>query len=245
MSGPAVSVVTGAGSGLGRAAAALLARRGDVVLCLDRDGPAVHRTAERLPGAVAAQVDVTDETAVDDAVQGAVDRWGRIDHLVHAAGIEEDPTPADEMTPATFQHVVRVNLLGSFVVARAVSRPMMACGGGAVVLFGSILSVVGYGGNAAYTASKGGVLQLGRALAVDWAPHGIRVNVIGPGPVETPMSQATLDDPVRGPRLRHRIPFGRPASPGEVAEVVAFLTSPASAYMTGAFVPVDGGYLAR
>jgi NAD(P)-dependent dehydrogenase (short-subunit alcohol dehydrogenase family) len=139
---------------------------------------------------------------------------------------------------------MRVNVTGSFLVARAAGRVMVPQGSGSIVLLGSILSTVGYGGNAAYTASKGAVLQLGRALAVDWSKFGVRINIVGPGPVATPMSQASIDDPVRGAWLRERIPLGRPASTDDIAGVCAFLLSDEASYITGTYLPVDGGWLA-
>lgn len=232
-------LVTGAASGIGAACVAAHRARGDDVVGLDRTAPPGTGT-----GVPHLRVDVTDEHAVDEAVDTAVSLVGTLDAIVHCAGVEEDAVRADRMDLTTFEHVMRTNVTGSFLVARAGARHMIAAGGGSIVLLGSILSVVGYGGNAAYTASKGAVLQLARALAVDWAPHGVRVNVVGPGPVHTPMSAGTLADPVRGPALVGRIPLGRAAEPADVADVVCFLTSPAARYVTGAFLPVDGGYLA-
>ena len=116
--------------------------------------------------------------------------------------------------------------------------------GGRVVLIGSINSRIALGGQAAYCASKGGVAMLGAALAVDWARHGITVNTVGPGVVDTPMSAASLADADRREMLMSRTPLRRPAQPDEIAAVISFLTSPEASYMTGAYVPVDGGWLA-
>lgn len=233
-----VTVVTGAASGIGRACALACAARGDTVVGFDLVTP------DESPGVTAVTVDVTDEVGVEREIQAVEERHGRVDALVHCAGVEEEFVRADLMPAATFARTLAVNATGSFLVARAAGRLMVARGSGSIVLMGSILSTVGYGGNAAYTTSKGAVLQLGRALAVDWAPFGVRVNVVGPGPVQTAMSQASLDDPVQGALLRSRIPLGRPATAEDVAQVVLFLTSDGSQYVTGAFVPVDGGYLA-
>ena len=238
-----VTVVTGAASGIGRATAARLASRGDRIVLSDLPSDALEAAARECHG-IAVGADVTVEVDCDRISRVAREAYGRIDALVHCAGIEEDFVDAHEMSLAVFERTMRVNVTGSFLVARAVGQQMVAQGSGSIVLLGSILSQVGYGRNAAYTASKGAVLQLGRALSVDWAKHGVRVNVVGPGPVATPMSQGTIDDPVRGAWLRERIPLGRPASVHDVASVCAFLTSDDSAYMTGAYVPVDGGWLA-
>ena len=130
-------------------------------------------------------------------------------------------------------------------MARAAAAAMQDGGhGGAIVLVGSINSQVALPGSTAYASSKGGVLMLGRALAVDLAPLGIRVNVLGPGVTDTPMSAASLADPERRRTLMGRTPLGRPADPREIAAVAAFLTSEEAGYLTGAFVPVDGGWLA-
>ena len=197
-----VSLVTGAGSGIGAATAATLAARGDVVLCADIDLPAARRTAGRLEGAEAVELDVRDERGCDQAAAGAVERHGRLDVAVACAGIQE-AAPAHQLELGTFQRVLDVNLTGAFLTCRAAARAMLAGGhGGKLVLVGSVNSSVALPGQAAYAASKGGVLLLGR------------------------------------------IPFRRAASPEEIAAVIAFLASDAAGYMTGSYVPVDGGWLA-
>jgi NAD(P)-dependent dehydrogenase (short-subunit alcohol dehydrogenase family) len=188
--------------------------------------------------------DVTIESEVEALVAATIAEYGRLDGVVHCAGIEESFVDARDMTLEVFEKTMRVNVTGSFLVARAAGRVMVPQGSGSIVLLGSILSTVGYGGNAAYTASKGAVLQLGRALAVDWSKFGVRINIVGPGPVATPMSQASIDDPVRGAWLRERIPLGRPASTDDIAGVCAFLLSDEASYITGTYLPVDGGWLA-
>ena len=238
-----VTLVTGAASGIGRATALRLAEQGDRVICADLSATALEEVVS-LTGGLAAAGDVTVESDADALVGAAVERYSRLDSVVHCAGIEEAFVDARDMSLAVFERTIRVNVSGSFLVARAAGRVMVPQGSGSIVLLGSILSTVGYGGNAAYTASKGAVLQLGRALAVDWSKFGVRVNVVGPGPVATPMSQASIDDPVKGAWLRERIPLGRPALAEEIAAVCAFLTSDDSSYMSGAYVPVDGGWLA-
>jgi NAD(P)-dependent dehydrogenase (short-subunit alcohol dehydrogenase family) len=151
----------------------------------------------------------------------------------------------EEFEEADFDRIIDVNLKGTWLCARSVARNLIAAGRhGTVVMIGSINSMVGNPGAAAYCASKGGVLMLGKTLALDWAPHGIRVNIVGPGVVDTPMSAGSLAIPERRARMMDRTPLRRPASPDEIASVVAFLMSDASSYMTGAYVPVDGGALA-
>jgi NAD(P)-dependent dehydrogenase (short-subunit alcohol dehydrogenase family) len=177
-------------------------------------------------------------------VKIALEHHGDIDNLVACAGIEIGGKALDiDMT--TFRRVVDVNLSGSFLSAQRVARAVRTFGhGGAIVLIGSINSQIALPGSVAYSASKGGVLMLGRALAVDLAEFGIRVNVIGPGVTDTPMSAASLADPDRSVALMERIPMKRPADPNEIATAAAFLTSDDASYVTGAFLPVDGGWLA-
>ena len=239
-----VSLVTGAGSGIGAATAAALAARGDVVVCVDVDPAAARRTAAGLGQAEAVTLDVRDEAGWATVTAGVVERHGRLDVAVACAGIQVT-APAHELALDDFERAVGVNLTGVFLTCRAAARAMLAGGhGGKLVLVGSVNSAVALPGQAAYAAAKGGVLLLGRALAVDWAPHGINVNVVGPGVTATAMNAAFLADPAQSQPLLARIPLGRPASPAEIAAVIAFLASDAAGYMTGAYVPVDGGWLA-
>jgi len=238
-----VTLVTGAASGIGRATALKLAERGDHLVCTDF-ASAQLQDMKDLTNGICLGADVTIESEVEALVAATIAEYGRLDGVVHCAGIEESFVDARDMTLEVFEKTMRVNVTGSFLVARAAGRVMVPQGSGSIVLLGSILSTVGYGGNAAYTASKGAVLQLGRALAVDWSRFGVRINIVGPGPVATPMSQASIDDPVRGAWLRERIPLGRPASTDDIAGVCAFLLSDEASYITGTYLPVDGGWLA-
>lgn len=238
-----VTLVTGAASGIGRATALKLAQRGDQLVCTDFASAQLQEMKD-LTGGICIAADVTNESEVDALIAATIAEYGRLDGVVHCAGIEESFVDARDMTLEVFEKTMRVNVTGSFLVARAAGRVMVPQGSGSIVLLGSILSTVGYGGNAAYTASKGAVLQLGRALAVDWSKFGVRINIVGPGPVATPMSQASIDDPVRGAWLRERIPLGRPASTDDIAGVCAFLLSDEASYITGTYLPVDGGWLA-
>lgn len=239
-----ISLVTGAGSGIGAATARTLDARGDRVVCVDLDLHRAEAVAAELGDAVAVEADVADEASSTRMVEAALDAYGDLDVLVTCAGIEIGGDVL-EVDAATFRRVVDVNLTGSFLSAQHAARAMRDRDhGGAVVLIGSINSQMALPGAAAYCASKGGVVMLGRALAVDLAGLGIRVNVIGPGVTDTPMSAATLADPDRSAAFLGRIPMRRPADPAEIAAAAAFLTSDEASYITGAFLPVDGGWLA-
>lgn len=240
----AVTVVTGAGSGIGAATARSVAARGDSVVCADVNLDAAQRIAGEIEGAIAVEVDVSRRDSCERMVEEAVRRFGDLDSIVTCAGVEKHG-PAHEFSEEDFDLIIDVNLKGTWLSASAAARAMMRAGhGGTVVMIGSINSIVGNPGASAYCASKGGVLMLGRTLALDWAPHGIRVNIVGPGVVDTPMSARSLADPQRRARMMEKTPLGRPAPPEEIASVIAFLTSDASSFMTGAYVPVDGGTLA-
>lgn len=239
-----VSVVTGAGSGIGRATALRLGRRGDTVVCADLDLGTADATAHAIgPAALGVVVDVSDSASCDAMVATTLDVFGRVDALVTCAGIEFG-APAEDLDDDTWLKVMAVNLSGTFWCTRAAARPMIEQGdGGRIALLGSINSQIALAGQAAYCASKGGVLMLGKALAVDWAQHGITVNTVGPGVTDTPMSARSLADPERRAMLLDRIPMGRAADPDDIAALVEFLTSDDAGYLTGAYIPVDGGWL--
>lgn len=240
----AVAIVTGAGSGIGAATAIALSDRGDHVVCADVVLDAARRTAKTLHDALAVEVDVSSAASCDRMVDQAVKRFGAVNCIVTCAGIEKHGL-GHEFSEEDFDRIIDVNLKGTWLSARSAVKAMIVAGkGGTVVMIGSINSMVGNPGASAYCASKGGVLMLGKTLALDWAPFGIRVNVVGPGVVDTPMSAKSLADPQKRAKMMEKTPLGRPAPPSEIASVIAFLTSDASSFMTGAYVPVDGGTLA-
>ena len=240
----AVAIVTGAGSGIGAATAIALSDRGDRVVCADLMLDAAKQTASTLRDAIAVEVDVSNGTSCDQMVEQAMKRFGEVNSIVTCAGIEKHGA-GHEFSEEDFDRIIDVNLKGTWLSARSAAKAMIEAGkGGTVVMIGSINSIVANPGASAYCASKGGVLMLGKTLALDWAPFGIRVNIVGPGVVDTPMSARSLADPEKRAKMMEKTPLGRPAPPAEIASVIAFLTSAASSFMTGAYVPVDGGTLA-
>ena len=227
-------VVTGAAGGIGAATAAWLRSEGCVVHALDRVVPVDE------DGFV--EVDVLDPASVGAAVAEVVQRSGRVDGLVAAAGRSEEPTPAEDMDVAVWDATTGVNLRGLFLTCQAVGRVMLERGSGSIVTIASMSGthVVNVPQRqAAYNASKAGVLALTRSLALEWAPRGVRVNAVSPGYVDTPLlaSKAELHR-----TWRERIPLERFATPDEVAAAAGWLLGAGSAYCVGTELLMDGGY---
>ncbi len=241
-----VAVVTGGARGLGRAAAELLAEAGAAVAILDRDAAAGAKTAGGIAGASFHPVDVTEEASVEAAMAAVVARHGGIDVLVNNAGIGLRH-PAVDHPLADWDKVVAVNLTGVFLCARTAERTMLARGGGAIVNLASIMGFSGGGvyPNVSYQATKGAVVNMTRALAVEWAKSGIRVNAVAPTWVNTDLTAALLAQPDVLARIEALTPRARLATPEEVAHAILFLASPAAAMVTGHTLPVDGGFLAQ
>jgi NAD(P)-dependent dehydrogenase (short-subunit alcohol dehydrogenase family) len=245
-----LAVVTGAGSGLGEAIAAGLAERGASVVVADLDGDAARRVAQAIAqlGGTArpCQLDVS---RYDD-VQGCfaeLDVQGGVDILVASAGIGLR-RPALEMTPADWQRVLHVNLTGLWYCNQAAGRSMVGRGGGgSIVNIGSVVGQVGIDtGNANYAASKGGVIGLTKCLAIEWAPHRVRVNVVAPTHFRTPLVEKAIEaNPSFGDRFASNIPLGRLGEPREIVGAVVFLASDDAAMVTGHVLNVDGGHTAR
>jgi NAD(P)-dependent dehydrogenase (short-subunit alcohol dehydrogenase family) len=248
------ALVTGAGSGIGRACAGLLARQGAAVAILDvREDAVADAVAEIAAGdqpVVGICCDVGSEPSVRDAAASAVERLGGLDTVVAAAGIARRGR-THELALAEWDTVLRVNLTGVFLTLKHTLEALVDGGGGAIVTIGSVASLVAAGNAPSYDASKGGVLQLTRLVAAEYVDDGIRANCVCPGIVDTPLGRNSRDlhgrlpvAPAEPPSARVRRPMERAADPLEIASVVAFLCSDAASFMTGAAVPVDGGYTA-
>jgi NAD(P)-dependent dehydrogenase (short-subunit alcohol dehydrogenase family) len=217
------------------------------VIIVDRDRAGAERVAAEI-GGTAVVGDVTDSGFCDATVAGAVAEHGTLDVLVNAAGtiVRSD---ADGTSDDDFLRVMNVNVTGTFFLCRAAIRAMKASGGGAIVNFGSMWGDAGGKGHVAYCASKGAIHNMTRALALDHARDGIRINGVCPGEVDTPMLRgAGRAEPVSDEYLSEMadrvVPMGRLAQPEEIGRVVVFLASSAAGYMTGALVPVDAGVTA-
>ena len=248
------ALVTGAGSGIGRAVSALFASEGARVACADLSHERAEETAaeiERLGGrAVALSGDVSVAEDAAGMVDGAVDTLGRLDIVVNSAGVTaRNALPQGSDADDVWDRVIEVNLKGTYLVSRCAVAHMQRCGGGSIVNLASTMGMVGYppglgGGLNPYPPSKGGVIQLTRNMAVDLARDGIRVNCLCPGFVETDLTKSLTDDPPTLEMLESRHPLGRLGRPEEVANAALYLASDEASYVTGAALTVDGGYTA-
>jgi NAD(P)-dependent dehydrogenase (short-subunit alcohol dehydrogenase family) len=234
------AVVTGAGSGIGRAVARRLAREGAEVVGFDLQKDGLRETFADIPGGHARVVDVAGAEAL-----AALAEVGPVDVLVNAAGVLLRHA-ALEHPLEDWRRTLDVNLKAPLRLSRELARGHIERGtAAAIVNVGSIESCTAIAGHAAYTASKSALLMLTRAFALELAPHGIRVNCVAPGVTETGMNAAVRADPERAAALLAAIPLGRFATPEEQAAAVCFLASADAAYITGALLPIDGGWLTR
>jgi len=243
-----VAIVTGAGRGLGRVIALGLAQHGADVVVVSRTPAQVEAVAREISGlgrkALALQVDTSRKADVDRMVARTRERWGRIDVLVNNAGIDIIK-PAAEYDEGEWDQVVAVNLKGYFLCAQAVGRVMIDQRAGSIVMNSSIAGSIGIALLVPYAAAKGGVNQLTRTLAVEWAPHGVRVNAFSPAYFENVMQGVeAIHNEAKERRIREWTPLGRRGRLEELVGPVVFLASDASSYVTGHILMVDGGWTA-
>ena len=244
-----VAIVTGGGRGLGRTIALALADHGADVVVVSRTMEQVERVAGEIQGmgrkALALRVDTSRKADVDAMVSRTLDRWGRIDVLVNNAGIDIIK-PAVDYAEAEWDQILDINLKGYFLCAQAVGRQMIAQRSGSILMNGSIAGSVGIKGLTPYASAKGGVDQLARTLAVEWAPHNVRVNVFAPAYFENVMQgvEHVHRDEAKERHIQEWTPLGRRGRLEELIGPVVFLASDASSYVTGHILMVDGGWTA-
>lgn len=241
------AIVTGASRGLGRAMALALAGAGADVTLASRSVAELEETARAIEKlgrrALVVPTDVTVYSQVEALVERAAQTLGRLDIVVNNSGIAA-VIPVAEMPPETFRRTVEVNLVGVFNGCRAAAGRLIAQESGKIINLASVLGASGLPGYAAYSASKGGVIALTRALAVEWARYNIQVNAMAPGWFVTDMNSQAFDDPKVRERLLRDVPARRTGRLEEIGPLVVYLASPASDYMTGQTVFLDGGHSA-
>ena len=239
-----VAIVTGAGSGIGRATALRLAAEGAAVACVDLSIEGVRGTATAIEAAggqaLPLPVDVTDDGECARIVADTLARFQKLTTLVNSAGVR--PIAADP-APGEWRRVVEVNLTGTYLPSRAALPALQATGAGSVTNLASIFGLVGGSMAPSYAASKGGVANLTRQLALNWAPV-VRVNCVCPGVIETLMTAELRKDPAWRETVLLKYPLGRFGQPEEIAAAILYLASDEAAYVTGVALPVDGGYTA-
>lgn len=245
-----VALVTGAATGIGRATALAFARAGCHVVVADRDGARGEAVAADIRAlgreALFVATDVADPDQVARLHREALARFGRLDAACNNAGIEGETAPTADCSLENFDRVIGVNLRGLFLCLREQLRQMQAQGRGAIVNVASVAGLVGFGGLPAYCASKGGVVQLTRAAALEYAERGIRVNAVCPGAIRTEMiDRITHLDPATERQFAALHPMNRMGTADEVADAIVWLCAPGAGFITGQALAVDGGLVAR
>lgn len=237
-------LVTGAASGIGAAVTRHLALEGDAIACLDRDAAALRSFCESLsPAPLALVADISDPLQLADARKMLLGSLGGLDILVNNAGVNIVGSIA-EVSESAWRTCLDVNLTGAFLLTKAFWPDFVAQGHGIVINISSIMGLAGDHASIAYCTAKAGVIAMTQCLAIDGAVHGIRVNCVSPGYVDTPPTRAVLTDPANAGLLQEierQLPIGRMATPAEIASVIGFLASNGSSYLNGANLVVDGG----
>lgn len=241
------ALVTGAGRGIGRAIALSLGAAGANVIAVSRTKEQVDEVVTELKAhgknALSMKVDVTVKDDLQKMVDKSVETFGGIDILVNNAGVTRKK-PAEEVTEEDWDFVINTNLKGMFFCAQAVGRQMIKQNSGSIINIGSVASKVAISNSVAYCASKGGLLQITKVLAVEWTKYNIRVNAVGPAYIETPLLEFIKDMPELYGKITGRTPMGRLGRVEEVIGAVLYLASDASSYVTGETIFIDGGLLA-
>lgn len=239
------ALVTGGASGIGESAASLLRDLGANVVIADLNREALDAAATRTSASAVTQGDVSNEADSERMVGETISALGGLDLVFNSAGIGDDLVSVHDQSVERWQRIIDVNLRGTYLMCRAASRTMLQQKSGSIVNVSSIVGLGGFPRRSAYAAAKAGINHLTHTLACEWGPSGIRVNAIAPAYTRTPMVEALLERKAFDPTiLEKRTPLGRLALPQEMAQAAVFLLSDWASYITGAVLPVDGGWSA-
>jgi NAD(P)-dependent dehydrogenase (short-subunit alcohol dehydrogenase family) len=242
------AIVTGASRGIGEAIAKGFARAGANLVLVSRHLSALERVARDIEGlgrkALPVSADIGNPEDIQKVVEATMKVFPRIDILLNNAGISPVVKKAEEMTLKEWEEVMKVNLTGTFLFCQAVGKVMIRQGGGKIINMISVGAVVGFPRQIAYSATKGGILQVTKVLAIEWTRHNIQVNAIGPAYLETELTKGMRESKIISEDLLRKTPMGRFGKPEEIVGAALYLASDASSYVTGQTLFVDGGWLA-